>query len=104
MDTIVALATPLGRSGLAVVRLSGDDALNITKKLVDDKEFAPPPRFAALKKIYDITTKELIDEVIVTYFKGPRSFTGEDVVEISCHGAPVLIRQIIDICLRLDAR
>jgi tRNA modification GTPase len=104
MDTIVALATPLGRSGIAVVRLSGDDALNITKKLVDDKEFAPPPRFAALKKIYDVTTKELIDEVIITYFKSPHSFTGEDVVEISCHGAPVLIRQIIDICLRLDAR
>jgi tRNA modification GTPase len=104
MDTIVALATPLGRSGIAVIRLSGDDALNITKKLVDDKEFAPEPRFATLKKIYDVTTKELIDEVIVTYFKSPYSFTGEDVVEISCHGAPVLIRQIIDICLRLDAR
>lgn len=104
MDTIVALATPLGRSGIAVIRLSGDDALNIAKELVHDKDFAPEPRFAALKKIYDITTRELIDEVIVTYFKSPHSFTGEDIIEISCHGAPVLIRQIIDICLRLDAR
>lgn len=104
MNTIVALATPLGRSGIAVIRLSGDDALNITKKLVGDQDFAPQPRFASLKKIYDVTTKELIDEVIITYFKAPHSFTGEDVVEISCHGAPVLIRQIIDICLRLDAR
>jgi tRNA modification GTPase len=104
MNTIVALATPLGRSGIAVIRLSGDDALNITKKLVDDQTFAPQPRFVALKKIYDVTTKELIDEVIITYFKSPHSFTGEDVVEINCHGAPVLIRQIIDICLQLDAR
>ncbi|HEX8248718.1 MAG TPA: tRNA uridine-5-carboxymethylaminomethyl(34) synthesis GTPase MnmE [Pyrinomonadaceae bacterium] len=104
MDTIVALATPLGRSGLAVIRLSGDDALSITKKLVGDEDFAPEARYAALKKIYDISTKELIDEVIITYFKSPHSFTGEDVVEISCHGAPVIIRQIIDVCLKLDAR
>lgn len=104
MNTIVALATPLGRSGIAVIRLSGDDALNITKKLVGDESFAPAPRFAALKKIYDISTKELIDEVIITYFKSPHSFTGEDVVEISCHGAPVIIRQIIDGCLKSDAR
>jgi tRNA modification GTPase len=104
MDTIVALATPLGRSGIAVIRLSGNDALNIAGKLVNDADFAPEPRFAALKKIRDISTKELIDEVIITYFKSPQSFTGEDVVEISCHGAPVIIRQIIDICLKLDAR
>lgn len=105
MDTIVALTTPLGRSGIAVIRLSGDDALNITKQLASDADFAPEPRFASLKKIYDFSpTKELIDEVIITYFKSPHSFTGEDVVEISCHGAPVIIRQIIDLCLKHDAR
>lgn len=104
MNTIVALATPLGRSGIAVIRLSGDDALNITKKLVGDESFSPEPRFASLKKIHDISTCELIDEVIITYFKSPHSFTGEDVVEISCHGAPVIIRQIIDGCLKSDAR
>lgn len=104
MDTIVALATPLGRSGIAVIRLSGDDALNITKKLVGDEKFSPQPRFAALRKIYDIFTTELIDEVVITYFRSPHSFTGEDVVEISCHGAPVIIRQIIDACLKLNAR
>jgi tRNA modification GTPase len=104
MDTIVALATPLGRSGIAVIRLSGDDALNITKRLVGDEHFAPQPRFASLRKIYDISTTELIDEVIITFFKSPHSFTGEDVVEISCHGAPVIIRQVIDACLKLDAR
>lgn len=104
MNTIVALATPLGRSGIAVIRLSGDDALNITKKLVGDESFVPEPRFATLKKIYDNSTSELIDEVIITYFKSPHSFTGEDVIEISCHGAPVIVRQIIDSCLKFDAR
>lgn len=104
MDTIVALATPLGRSGIAVIRLSGDVALEITAQLVGDKSFNPQPRFATLKKIYEVESRELLDEVIVTYFQAPHSFTGEDVVEISCHGSPILIRQIIDGCLKLNAR
>ncbi|MDQ3798855.1 MAG: tRNA uridine-5-carboxymethylaminomethyl(34) synthesis GTPase MnmE [Acidobacteriota bacterium] len=104
MDTIVALATPLGRSGIAVIRLSGDDALNIARKLIRREDFSPQSRFATLRKIYDTSTGDLIDEVIITYFRNPHSFTGEDVVEISCHGAPVIIRQIIDACLKLDAR
>jgi tRNA modification GTPase TrmE len=104
MDTIVALATPLGRSGIAVVRLSGENALLIAKKLIDDDEYQFKPRFATLKKIFSPVGRELIDEVIITYFKAPQSFTGEDVIEISCHGSPVVIRQIIDACLQMDAR
>lgn len=103
-DTIVALATPLGRSGIGVIRLSGEKSLEITGKLVRDESFNPQPRFASLKKIYDIATGELLDEAVITYFKSPQSFTGEDVIEISCHGSPIILRQIIDFCLRLDAR
>lgn len=103
-DTIVALATPLGRSGIGVIRLSGDKSLEISRKLVADEEFNPQPRFAHLKKIYDIETGELLDDAVIIYFKSPHSFTGEDVVEFSCHGSPVILRQIIDFCLRLDAR
>ncbi len=103
-DTIVALATPLGRSGIGVIRLSGARSLEITGKLICEEKFNPSPRFASLKKLYDIETGEILDEVIITYFKSPQSFTGEDVVEISCHGSPVILRQIIDFCLRLDAR
>ena len=102
--TIVALATPLGRSGIGVIRLSGANSLEIVRKLVRDEGFDPKPRFAALKKIYDLETSEITDEVLITYFKAPHSFTGEDVIEISCHGSPVIIRQIIDFCLKLDAR
>jgi tRNA modification GTPase len=102
MDTIVALSTPIGRSGIGVIRLSGDSALEITQSLVSDREFSPSPRQAILKKIHD--KGDVIDEAVITYFKAPHSFTGEDVVEISCHGSPVLLRQVIDICLGLDAR
>lgn len=103
-DTIVALATPLGRSGIGVIRLSGLDSLAIVRKLTLDAEFDPKPRFAILKKIFDPETSEILDETIITYFQSPQSFTGEDVIEISCHGSPVVLRQIIDFCLRLDAR
>jgi tRNA modification GTPase len=101
-DTIVALATPIGRSGIAVLRLSGENVLSILQKLTNDESFNPKPRYAYLKKIYNQT--EVIDESLITYFQSPQSFTGEDVIEISCHGSPILARQIIDLCLKFDAR
>ena len=103
-DTIVALATPTGRSGIGVIRLSGARALAITRKLAGDAAFVPEPRSAYLRQLHDPATGNVIDEAIITYFKNPNSFTGEDVVEISCHGSPVLLRQVIDICLGQDAR
>lgn len=103
MDTIVALSTPLGRSGIGVIRLSGEAAAAIAGRLsVGNAD--PEPRRATLAGIVDPSTGELIDEAVITFFKAPHSFTGEDVVEISCHGSPVLLRRIIDICLSLDAR
>lgn len=104
MDTIVALATPLGRSGIAVIRLSGRDSLKIVRRIVFDENFNPKPRFATLQKVYELETTEVLDETIITYFQAPQSFTGEDVIEISCHGSPVVLRQIIDYCLKLNAR
>ena len=103
-DTIAAIATPLGRSGIGVIRLSGDDSLEITRKLVRDENFSPKPRYASLQKIYDLETEDVLDETLITYFQSPQSFTGEDVIEISCHGSPVILRQIIDSCLKLNAR
>jgi len=103
-NTIVALATPLGRSGIAVIRLSGSDSLKIVRRIVFDENFNPKPRFATLQKVYEFETNEILDEAIITYFQAPQSFTGEDVIEISCHGSPVVLRQIIDYCLKLNAR
>ena len=102
--TIVALATPTGRSGIGVIRLSGRDSLTITQKLAADKDISFEPRSAHLTQLINPESREPIDEAIVTYFKAPHSFTGEDVVEISCHGSPVVLRQVIDICLNLGAK
>ena len=104
MHTIVALATPIGRSGIGVIRLSGDESLTILRSLISDSSFAPEPRVAYLKQLHESGDAEVLDEAIVTYFKAPHSFTGEDVIEISCHGSPVLLRRVIDVCLRLGAR
>ena len=103
-DTIIALATPFGRSGIGVIRLSGADALSYTQRLVNDTNLDIKPRRTRLTQLLDPDTSEIIDEAILTYFKAPHSFTGEDVVEISCHGSPVLLRQVIDICLGFGAR
>jgi len=103
-DTIVALATPIGRSGIGVIRLSGGDALAIAGSLTDNSLIGSLPRQATLKQLSDPATGDAIDEAVVTYFKAPNSFTGEDVVEISCHGSPVLLRQVIDQCLAHNAR
>lgn len=103
-DTIIALITPPGRSGIGVIRLSGNSALEITRKLTADKNFQPEPRKAVLKKVYEPESDSLIDETVITYFQSPQSFTGEDVIEISSHGSPIILRQIIDVCLKSDAR
>lgn len=103
-DTIAALATPQGRSGIGVIRLSGDRSLEIARKLAGEPGFDPTPRTARLKHLRDPETGEVIDEALITWFKAPHSFTGEDVVEISGHGSPVMLRQIIDLCLKFDAR
>jgi tRNA modification GTPase len=103
-STIVALATPTGRSGIGVIRLSGPESLEIAARMTDGEAAGVSPRTAILRKLVDPASSDAIDEAIITYFKAPHSFTGEDVVEISCHGSPVLLRQVIDICLAMDAR
>jgi tRNA modification GTPase len=104
VDNIVALSTPFGRSGIGVIRLSGERTLEIARRLVSDSEFFPVPRRAVLRKIYEPTSSEVLDEAVLTYYQSPNSFTGEDVLEISCHGSPVLLRKIVDAALQFDAR
>lgn len=104
MDTIVALATPVGRSGIGVVRLSGARSLSIASELAGRGESEFVPRRSTLAKITDPSSGETLDEAVFTFFKTPNSFTGEDVVEIACHGSPVVLRQVIDHCLKCGAR
>lgn len=103
-DTIVALSTPSGRSGIGVIRLSGARSLEIASTLIGEESFTPESHRATLKKIRDPKTEEVLDRALITFFKAPHSFTGEDVIELSCHGSPVLLRQLVDIILSLDAR
>ena len=103
-DTIVALSTPPGRSGIGVIRLSGCDALSLIRFLLDDDTFLPEPNRVTLRKIFHPSTKEVLDQSLITYFKSPHSFTGEDVIEISCHGSPPLLLSIIDVLLQAGAR
>lgn len=103
-DTIVALSTPPGRSGIGVVRLSGMRALDFTRSLLQDDSYRPEPNCASLKTIYDPENGEILDRALLTYFKYPRSFTGEDVIELSCHGSPILLLHVVDALLHLGAR
>ncbi|HYY59329.1 MAG TPA: tRNA uridine-5-carboxymethylaminomethyl(34) synthesis GTPase MnmE [Pyrinomonadaceae bacterium] len=103
-DTIVALSTPPGPSGIGVIRLSGPRSLEIARALIGEAQFAPESNRATLKKICEPETGEVLDRALVTFFKSPHSFTGEDVVELSCHGSPVLLRHLIDLVLGLDGR
>lgn len=102
MNTIVALATPLGRSGIGVIRLSGPDSLSIVNMFTTENDIGRHSRTAHLVTLRD--DGAVVDHALVTYFKAPKSFTGEDVVEISCHGSPVVLRQVIDLCLKGGAR
>lgn len=101
MTTIVALSTPRGRGALAVIRLSGPDALAIAKKLGEFDEV--DPRRATLTKLIRPVDEKILDQVLLTCFPAPHSLTGEDVVEISCHGSPAVVRSIIDATLKLGA-
>ncbi len=103
-DTIVALSTPLGRGGIGIIRISGVDALNFAQRLLCDETFAPEPHRVSLKAIHDPESLEILDRGLVTFFKSPHSFTGEDVIELSCHGSPILLTRVVDALLRLGAR
>ncbi len=105
-DTIAAISTPPGRGGIGVVRLSGPDSLKIATAFVrpESTTEAGTPNRAQFGRLMDPATSELIDEVIITYFKAPRSYTGEDVVELSCHGSPIVLARVLQLTLEGGAR
>jgi len=103
-DTIVAPATPFGLGGLAIIRLSGPRALPITANLCNESHTGfLKPRYATLVNVHDGEGLPF-DECIATYFPRPNSYTGEDSVEISCHGSPVIVQQVVNRCRLLGAR
>ncbi len=102
-DTIVALATPQGIGAIGVIRLSGNKAIKIINALFPSKDLS----VSLSHTLHVGLIKELetpIDEVVVSIFKNPKSYTGEDVIEISCHGSPYVQQQVLQACLHKGAR
>ena len=92
LETIVAPATPYGESSIGVIRISGSQALEIVKLLTKAKVFKN--RYAHYRKVY--LNNDIIDDVIVTFYESPNTYTGEDLVEISCHGSVTIIKTIVN--------
>lgn len=99
-ETIVAIATANGVGSIAIVRISGEKALQIAKKLSKKDEIKP--RYAYLAYISD--EEDTVDQVVMLYFKSPNSFTGEDIVEFQCHGGAIVANAILEISLKNGAR
>jgi len=99
-STIAAVATANGVGSIAIIRLSGDKSLKIAQTITQKPEFKV--RNATLSSVYN-SKNELIDETIVIYFKAPYSFTGEDIVEIQCHGGSIVASEILDTVLQNGA-
>ncbi|MBS1778847.1 MAG: tRNA uridine-5-carboxymethylaminomethyl(34) synthesis GTPase MnmE [Bacteroidetes bacterium] len=97
-ETIVALATPPGIGAIGVIRLSGSKAIEVTDKIFKGKKLANQPSHTLhFGKIID--GEKILDEVVVSLYKAPKSYTGEDVVEISGHGSQYILEQIINLCI-----
>ena len=102
-DTIVALATAPGVGAIAVIRLSGPEAITICNRLFPSKDLLQQASHT-LHVGSIVSDGKIIDEVVVSLFKGPRSYTGENVIELSCHGSPYIQQQLIDACIQAGAR
>ncbi len=117
LDTIAAIATPLGSSGIGIIRISGTTSLSIALKLFrmpvhpPSNDTSDPDLFSGLSThrlryghIYDPESGQIVDEVLAAYMKAPKSYTREDVVEIQSHGGPIVQRKILDLVLGCGAR
>ncbi|MEW5901915.1 MAG: GTPase, partial [Acidobacteriota bacterium] len=106
-DTIIAISTPVGYGGLGIVRLSGLKALSVGRRI-----FRPGKRTAWKKaarslvfgEVFDTSAQNALDEAFMVFFPKPQSYTREDVVEISCHGSPVILEEVVRLGIQAGAR
>jgi tRNA modification GTPase len=107
-DTIAAIATSVGQSGISIIRISGEKALNIVSKIFIGKNNKGLEDIISYTMRYghiiDRVSEEKLDEVIISYMKGPKSFTAEDTVEINCHGGVVVTSRILEEVIKAGAR
>ena len=103
-NTIAAIASPPGQGAVALIRISGGDAVAVSRKIFrQNANHDWKPRYQYFGKIIDPVDQSIIDEVLLTWFPAPHSFTGEDVVEIGCHGGVIVTRAILEALLRAGA-
>jgi len=106
-DTIVAIATPPGEGAISIVRLSGNDAIKIVSKIFNcgrNQLKTVKSHTIHYGKIHDYETQKMVDEVMVSVMRAPRTFTREDVVEINCHGGSIVVNCVLQLILRSGAR
>jgi tRNA modification GTPase len=105
-DTIIAISTPLGFGGLGVVRMSGSRSLQIAKKIFKPKKNLSkiPPNRPILGYLFDFANKEYFEEAYLTFFSKPHTYTRENMVEISCHGSPVVLEEVVRLGTKAGAR
>ena len=105
VGTVTAISTPPGKGGVAVIRVSGDGALAVAEKCFSPKDKKPvsehPPRRAIYGAI--LLDGEMVDDGLLVYFPAPHSYTGEDVIELSCHGGPLLTGMVLEATLKAGA-
>ncbi len=103
-DTIVALSSPLGSGAIAIIRVSGKKCLSLVNPLLKNKVKETDSRYAKFNELYHRQGKGIIDQVITTYFKAPGSYTGDDLIEISCHCNTLIINKVLEEIVEAGAR
>jgi len=105
-DTIVAISTPLGEGGIGMVRMSGKNALKIADKVFRSKDKEKPSQFKTYTTHYGhiIDKNQIIDEIILTVMRSPKSYTKEDIVEINCHSGIVPLRKVLELVIKEGGR
>ncbi|MFT4416906.1 tRNA uridine-5-carboxymethylaminomethyl(34) synthesis GTPase MnmE [Fredinandcohnia humi] len=104
-DTIAAISTPMGEGAIAIVRLSGEEAVEIASRIYKGKNLREVPSHTIhYGHIIDPDTKEVVEEVMVTVMRGPKTFTREDVIEINCHGGLVSVNRVLQLVITNGAR
>jgi tRNA modification GTPase TrmE len=104
IDTIVAIATALSNSGIGIVRISGDKAFQIIDKIYKGKKKLSEEKSHTIHYGFIVDDEETIDEVLIMLYRGPRSYTGEDIVEINCHGGAYVVKCVLETVIKYGAR
>ncbi|MBR5154803.1 MAG: tRNA uridine-5-carboxymethylaminomethyl(34) synthesis GTPase MnmE [Alphaproteobacteria bacterium] len=101
-NTIYALSTVFGKSGVAVIRISGKEVLSVIKEITNININTIKPRYAYFTDIINKSTNEILDKSLIIYFKAPHSFTGEDILEIQCHGSKAVLNSVLKLISQID--